>query len=79
MQNTRGKHEQSLEGTSEAKGDISNSDTNMINTARSLYKKFGIRIFFDGMTPKLLRAAVNHSVTFFIFDLILRTVVDVSS
>jgi solute carrier family 25 carnitine/acylcarnitine transporter 20/29 len=59
MQNTQGK----VEG-----------DANLVNTAVSLYKEFGINIFFDGISPKLLRAAVNHSVTFFIYDLLLRKI-----
>eukprot|EP00557_Chaetoceros_sp_GSL56_P000076 CAMPEP_0176498880 /NCGR_PEP_ID=MMETSP0200_2-20121128/12597_1 /TAXON_ID=947934 /ORGANISM="Chaetoceros sp., Strain GSL56" /LENGTH=415 /DNA_ID=CAMNT_0017897197 /DNA_START=82 /DNA_END=1327 /DNA_ORIENTATION=+ len=32
-----------------------------------LYQECGIGAFFDGLTPKMLRAAVNHSVTFFIY------------
>lgn len=37
---------------------------------RSLYQTGGIGAFFDGLTPKMLRAAVNHAVTFFVYDLV---------
>jgi len=40
--------------------------------ARQLYRQRGIGGFFDGLTPKMLRAAVNHSVTFFVYDIILQ-------
>lgn len=46
---------------------------NIWQTAVSLQNQFGFGIFFDGISPKLLRAAVNHSVTFFVYDNILRS------
>ncbi len=42
----------------------------MISTAIELGKRGGIGIFFDGLTPKLIRASINHAVTFYVFDLI---------
>jgi solute carrier family 25 carnitine/acylcarnitine transporter 20/29 len=39
---------------------------------KQLYAEGGIGAFFDGLTPKMLRAALNHSVTFFIYDLVLK-------
>ena len=40
-----------------------------------LKNKHGYGIFVDGLSPKLARAAVNHAVTFFVYDVILRSVV----
>ena len=64
MQNTQGTGDSglSIEG-----------EKNLWNTAVALQKEFGFRIFFDGISPKLLRAAVNHSVTFFVYDFMLRS------
>jgi hypothetical protein len=39
--------------------------------AKELYQKKGITAFFDGLTPKMLRAAVNHAVTFFVYQLLM--------
>ena len=39
-----------------------------LDITKQLYNDRGIRGFFDGLTPKMLRAAVNHSVTFYIYD-----------
>jgi len=39
-----------------------------LDITKQLYDDRGIRGFFDGLTPKMLRAAVNHSVTFYIYD-----------
>ena len=64
MQNTQG---------SENYGSESMVEKNLWDTAVSLQKEFGFGIFFDGISPKLLRATVNHSVTFFVYDLILRS------
>jgi Mitochondrial carrier protein len=60
-------------------GDVTDPHTsserapNIWETAVTLQKQFGFSIFFDGISPKLLRAAVNHSVTFFVYDNILRS------
>ena len=42
-----------------------------LEVAIYLYRQFGITVFFDGLTPKLIRAGVNHSVTFAIFNAIM--------
>jgi solute carrier family 25 carnitine/acylcarnitine transporter 20/29 len=51
------------------------NNSNLWETAVALHGKFGFGIFFDGISPKLLRAAVNHSVTFFVYDNIIRSIV----
>jgi hypothetical protein len=38
-----------------------------------LYAQGGIGSFFDGLTPKLMRAAVNHAVTFYVYDTLMST------
>ena len=48
------------------------SDESSWKVAQNLYQQRGISGFFDGLTPKMLRAAVNHSVTFFVYDLVLQ-------
>lgn len=45
---------------------------NFFKTSIGMYKKYGIGVFWDGITPKCLRAAVNHSITFYIYDAIMR-------
>ena len=64
MQNTQGTGDSGL---------LIEGEKNLWNTAVALQKEFGFRIFFDGISPKLLRAAVNHSVTFFVYDFMLRS------
>jgi len=39
-----------------------------VSVARALYAQGGVAIFWDGITPKLLRSVVNHAVTFFVFE-----------
>ena len=39
-----------------------------LQVARSLYEKGGVAIFWDGLTPKLARAVVNHAATFLVFE-----------
>ena len=33
-----------------------------------LWRAGGMGIFWDGLTPKLLRAVVNHAVTFVVYE-----------
>lgn len=47
-------------------------DISGLKVAKQLFEERGIRGFFDGLTPKMLRAAVNHSVTFYVYDIMLR-------
>lgn len=49
-------------------------DISAIQVTKDLYANGGIGAFFDGLTPKMLRAAVNHAVTFYIYDMILTAV-----
>jgi len=42
-----------------------------IDVAKELYRDGGVNAFFDGLTPKMLRAAVNHAVTFWMYDLLM--------
>ena len=41
------------------------------DVVQDLYAEGGIGAFFDGLTPKMLRAAVNHSVTFWCYSLLM--------
>lgn len=54
---------------------VQNSDgsenISALAVTKKLYEDNGIGAFFDGITPKMLRAAVNHSVTFYIYDILL--------
>lgn len=49
--------------------------TNVWEATGELYRREGIGGFWNGLTPKMLRAAVNHSVTFFTYDLIMNALV----
>ena len=37
--------------------------------AKQLYIDGGVGAFFDGLTPKMFRAAVNHAVTFQLYEM----------
>jgi len=52
-------------------GDSANS----IEVAVQLYNEEGIGAFFNGLTPKMIRASVNHAVTFFVYDLMMDALV----
>ncbi|KAL7520029.1 hypothetical protein ACHAWX_004780 [Stephanocyclus meneghinianus] len=43
-----------------------------IDVAIRLYNNEGIGAFFNGLTPKMIRASVNHAVTFWIYDLMMK-------
>jgi hypothetical protein len=45
---------------------------NLFSTALMLKEQHGMGIFVKGITPKMMQAGVNHSVTFYVYDLILR-------
>lgn len=55
---------------SDGSGDDTSYDSWQV--AKTLYQERGIGGFFDGLTPKMLRAAVNHSVTFYVYDIVLQ-------
>jgi len=46
-------------------------DTSTWEVMSDLYKTGGMGAFFDGLTPKMIRAAINHAVTFYMYDQIL--------
>jgi len=50
--------------------DMSDDNLSMLNMAFQLFQSGGLAVFYEGITPKLIRAAVNHSVTFYVYDLI---------
>lgn len=52
--------QQNTQGQGNSKG--------FLETASELNGKYGVGVFFDGLGPKLVRAAVNHAVTFFAYD-----------
>ena len=43
-------------------------DLGFVGTAKELWATGGPFAFWDGLSPKLARAVVNHAVTFFVFD-----------
>ena len=55
--------------------DGSSEGSSALEVTKQLYSDRGVRGFFDGLTPKMLRAAINHSVTFYIYDLILNALI----
>lgn len=60
----------SMTGTKAAE---SPKNLNLFSTALMLRERHGMGIFVQGMTPKMMQAGVNHSITFFIYDLIVNT------
>mmetsp|Transcript_3987 Transcript_3987/g.8821 ORF Transcript_3987/g.8821 Transcript_3987/m.8821 type:complete len:456 (-) Transcript_3987:127-1494(-) len=50
-------------------------EANPIDVAMQLYQDEGIGAFFNGLTPKMLRASVNHAVTFWVYDLMMGVLV----
>ena len=72
MQNTKGNVllDNSIDSNDTEVGykNIQNDGT-FISTAVTLWQKGGASIFFDGLTPKLIRAVINHSVTFFVYGI----------
>eukprot|EP00566_Odontella_aurita_P000875 CAMPEP_0113532006 /NCGR_PEP_ID=MMETSP0015_2-20120614/3810_1 /TAXON_ID=2838 /ORGANISM="Odontella" /LENGTH=93 /DNA_ID=CAMNT_0000430901 /DNA_START=1067 /DNA_END=1348 /DNA_ORIENTATION=- /assembly_acc=CAM_ASM_000160 len=51
------------------------SDGNAINVAMQLYNDEGVGAFFNILTPEMLRASVNHAVTFWVYDLMMGVLV----
>lgn len=43
----------------------------IVQVTRDMYDRDGLRAFWDGLDAKMLRAGVNHAVTFLLFDLIM--------
>ncbi|KAL9179289.1 hypothetical protein ACHAXT_008579 [Thalassiosira profunda] len=42
-----------------------------LDVAMQLYQDEGVGAFFNGLTPKMLRASVNHAVTFYVYALVM--------
>jgi hypothetical protein len=49
-----------------------NNNNSMMVVAKELKNKFGMRIFYEGITPKLYKAIVSDSVTFMTYEMILK-------
>jgi solute carrier family 25 carnitine/acylcarnitine transporter 20/29 len=50
-------------------------DVSAIDVAMQLYNEEGVGAFFNGLTPKMIRASVNHAVTFWVYDLVMKALV----
>ena len=50
----------------------SEKQPNFISTGLALYRTHGVGVFWDGKTPKCHRAAINHSITFYVFEWLTR-------
>ena len=48
--------------------DGASGDAGFVGTAKRLWESGGPAVFWDGISPKLARAVVNHAVTFYVFD-----------
>jgi len=48
--------------------DGTSGDDGFLGTAARLWETGGLAAFWDGINPKLLRAIVNHAVTFYVFE-----------
>ena len=44
------------------------SEESAFQVARRLFRTGGVMVFWDGLGSKLLRAVVNHAVTFLVFE-----------
>jgi solute carrier family 25 (mitochondrial carnitine/acylcarnitine transporter), member 20/29 len=53
---------------SNSQNSIDTQNVGFFETALQLQRTFGFGIFYQGVQPKLLRAAVHHSVTFYFFE-----------
>ena len=51
------------------------NSSSAFDIAIDLYKNEGIGAFFNGLTPKMLRASVNHAVTFWVYDFMMDVLV----
>ena len=52
----------------------SNSKISLRQITAKLYRSGGVKAFFDGLEPKLVRAAIKHAVTFWVYEIIMRFV-----
>ena len=49
-------------------------ERDMFKVATDLYQNYGLGVFWDGITPRLMRQAVNHAATFALYDALLQNV-----
>lgn len=61
---------QNTEGGEEEGGGKKKSS---MDVAIEIYQEGGFGAFYNGITPKLLRAAINHSVTFYVYGLVMNS------
>ena len=47
------------------------SEKGSYDVALSLYEQGGVMAFFDGLSAKMMRAAVNHATTFLVYSKLL--------
>jgi solute carrier family 25 carnitine/acylcarnitine transporter 20/29 len=59
------------EGRQGSQGRGGSKEEGFIDVAVRLQQDQGWGVFVDGLTPKMLRASLNHAVTFFVYDAIL--------
>lgn len=74
IQNCEGDRDGDLQHAVET-GAIKNpSNPSTLEVARYLNSQFGPGVFIEGLNPKMIRAGVNHAVTFCVFQLIIDNV-----
>lgn len=49
-----------------------NQNTSWWTITKKVYKEGGVLAFFDGLTPKMIRAAIYNAATFLTYDLVIR-------
>jgi len=49
----------------------SRNKMNPMQVTAKLYRSGGVKVFFDGLEPKLVRAAVKHAVTFWVYEIVM--------
>lgn len=74
VQNTEGDNSNNSDSSS---GAVVTTPPSTMATAKQLYEEGGIGAFFDGLTPKMLRAGVNHSITFWVYDILFVNIVKI--
>jgi hypothetical protein len=84
MQNTQGSGSNQQANSMSSSSSSSSSDSSafgqtMLSTALELAKRGGLSAFYDGITPKLIRASINHSVTFFVYDFLIYQVFPIAN
>jgi len=57
--------------TVEKKGKKKKDFMNSSQITAKIYRTGGIRAFFDGLEPKLARAAIKHAVTFWVYEVLM--------